>query len=644
MGCKMLVKRKVVIVDYENLDSECLRPEQILVKLDRSVRASPLDLGSWAYSKREVAGAGAVRVPSDYEFPGLSVVESSYQKERVEFIRKFLDLTLVSAWRQKSFQAVYRSINACFQWSDDNGHSSLLFSAQKTRNAYFDYTVFLDSQIKLSRMRPSTATVLQTHFKRIVSIYWTKKAGDILSGIPTLFFDRGDKDLPYEKEIGQYIDVSLALSTQMSAAIIGNKPFPWVLSFGDYDAAIFPGGHKPKTPFSSNIPEVRHSTEPRLKTLDEFLAEAPKGGKSNRRNRKHRFQEAQAGLEKNNSDSRSYFRMLHAGRSMRAYLVLIQIITGATASELLSIEYDDDEYVLENDVIKKEFSSVKFRAAGKIVRYPLGKIGLDLLKQYLNLRSWVLNGESHEFLFFKLDKVRASDPWTINRFDKVFSSPYIRSLRGVYLPADAPNVAKFGRQYKSLLLHTLKIKSSVVARLLNHTESTNSSVYSNVSPDIQHNEMAAYWESVRAAANVIKVIDDSGSHEKSVAGGHCDNFENPSAVMEAPPIEPDCKIQQGCLYCQHYVCHADEADVHKLLSLKYVLSEVRIFSSDIEHAEKLFRDLSIRIEFVLDGIKSKSADHFALVVKMERRVFELGELTPFWEMRMARYEKMGVVV
>ena len=91
------------------------------------------------------------------------------------------------------------------------------------------------------------------------------------------------------------------------------------------------------------------------------------------------------------------------------------------------------------------------------------------------------------------------------------------------------------------------------------------------------------------------------------------------------------------------MCLADEEDVHKLLSLQYVVNAVREATADLQHAEKLFKDLSVRIEFILEAVSKRSEDGSALVAEVKYRVQELGDLTPFWENRLQRYEKVGVV-
>jgi hypothetical protein len=113
--------------------------------------------------------------------------------------------------------------------------------------------------------------------------------------------------------------------------------------------------------------------------------------------------------------------------------------------------------------------------------------------------------------------------------------------------------------------------------------------------------------------------------------------------VEAPPIEPNCRTQYGCLFCENYVCHADQEDAHKLLSLQYVVTAVRHLSASIDHAESLFKEISVRIDLILEEVSKRSEKNERMITTLAARVKELGELTPFWENRLQRYEKMGVV-
>jgi hypothetical protein len=130
----------------------------------------------------------------------------------------------------------------------------------------------------------------------------------------------------------------------------------------------------------------------------------------------------------------------------------------------------------------------------------------------------------------------------------------------------------------------------------------------------------------------------------ATAAGHCDGFNQPAAIAGAEAlVKPNCRTQYGCLYCEHYVCHSDEEDLHKLLSLQYVVNAVRTVAPDFAHAETLFKELSIRIEFIIDALSERSGSVKQTAEKVKAKVFEYGELTAFWEARLSRYEKIGVV-
>ncbi|MFO7071625.1 hypothetical protein P3E18_15325, partial [Pseudomonas aeruginosa] len=136
---------------------------------------------------------------------------------------------------------------------------------------------------------------------------------------------------------------------------------------------------------------------------------------------------------------------------------------------------------------------------------------------------------------------------------------------------------------------------------------------------------------------------------ESVAGtsitiGHCDSFDSPEKDIPVVAIEPDCKTQYGCLFCVHYLVHSDESDIHKLLSFLYVIEGVRANAPSFEFSEEVFKDVVIRIDFILEAICSRSIEAEELVKSMRNRVFNLGMLTPFWERRLQRYEKMGIYI
>jgi hypothetical protein len=202
------------------------------------------------------------------------------------------------------------------------------------------------------------------------------------------------------------------------------------------------------------------------------------------------------------------------------------------------------------------------------------------------------------------------------------------------------------RKHKSNVQHSARLSPSTVSKSLNHTEAVNLSTYAEATWEQQEAEFSLFWQSVRHAADVVRERSETYSGDSiSTAAGHCDDFNQPSVSgsLGTSLIEPNCRTQYGCLYCSHYICHSDEEDLHKLLSLQYVIDSVRKINADVGHADALFKDLSIRIDFIIRAIGERSASTLHLVEIVRENVYSYGILTPFWENRLSRYEQIGVV-
>lgn len=80
------------------------------------------------------------------------------------------------------------------------------------------------------------------------------------------------------------------------------------------------------------------------------------------------------------------------------------------------------------------------------------------------------------------------------------------------------------------------------------------------------------------------------------------------------------------------------------MSFKYVIDVVRENAPNFEYSEETFKDVAIRIDAILNAIAARSEASAKLVYSMNERVFDLGRITPFWERRLQRYEKMGIYI
>ncbi|CAD5378739.1 conserved hypothetical protein [Pseudomonas sp. OF001] len=629
------------VIMLSEVAQEFSEPERLRLQISARVMKKPLDIGSWAYSVRGKNGS----VNDDR---GTPVVRESFVESRREFIVRVLNSFV--GQRDTTVLVRFRLLEYFIDWLNLNGYREVFVSETDAQRAYRDYTSHLNRQIAHQRWKTASAVNAQSQVATIIGLLYPESSHYILAGAVSIRRERGSAAAS-PAHVDLYRDVCLAIAQQLSDFVLNNMPYPWVVKIRDYEVVLFPSRVGAVGPFKES-PLSYHAGERRIATTEEYYAAC------DRLARKRPFksevaltlESTRANLQAANEDSRHWHRLNAAGLAAKSYAALFLMITGATPTEFAQFSYSDALEV-EKSPIRKELSAVKFRAGGKSTIYNIGRdTGLPLLKQYLKLREWILDGVKHEYLFFTMPEFNQ-----LRSSKRVFSELHVtqaittlhRSISGVFLDPKVPRLSpRKMRKYKSNGMHTAGLSPSDVAVSLNHTEAVNLSTYADATPEQLEAEFGQFWQAIRHAAHVVRERSQAAmGADIATAAGHCDGFNQPIPVDDfgTVAIEPNCRTQYGCLYCEHYICHSDEEDIHKLLSLQYVINAVRKSASDATHVEALYKELSIRIEFILDVLGERSDVVKHLVEAIRVKVLKYGELTAFWEARLSRYEKMGVI-
>lgn len=624
---KIRATETITISDIGN-GQEFLYPEKLRIKLDSRLRVSPVDFGAFAYTIRELRGAD-----------GYAVDLSTLIEGRREVLRVILDYLYVSGMNETSVQTFIKNFETVMRWCDANGHSELFQTLDSSRHAYVQYTEHLRHQLLVTgELKPLTCINRQRAMRTLIGIVHRDDAAYVIRGVVPIRVVREGRSPPQESDVRVYLDTCIKIATQFSSFLLDGKPYPLVVKFSDYETSIFPYAGAQVTPYTPVRASNTLSPDgKRVATVQEYIEATqayPSVGILSI-NKVHRL------IEAANADLRCEHRLWLASMAINAYACIFSLITGAGASEFIQFEYDE-AIDIEKSLVKKELTAVKFRARGVTTRYAIGRgHGRALLRSYLKLRHWVLNGKEMEYLFFAMKKHGVY----LGEYEQLvnsFSTRFFQRLRGIFLPKDAKNIPPGSvRKFKSSILHELRVSVSLVADTLNHTEAVNAASYSETSVDKHKDEFSTYWQAIRRAADVVR--DRSSQKSMSTVVGHCKEIDQPVRILESVPIEPSCTTQYGCLFCKSYLCHADDEDLHKLFSLNFVINSIRDTAKDISHAERLFRELSIRIGVIVETVAKRSAESALLVEQVKHRVDDLGILTPFWEKRLHRYEKLGVV-
>lgn len=627
--------RETIIVKPFELDNEYLHPEKLMLQFDKEVKTKPVDIGSWAYADRAEVGVKKGVTDSSKYIVSRPVVIASFQESRRALIVNILDYIYTNGNVDESNCTFLRNLLSVIDWCDENHFQDFNKSEAQIVSAYKAYTNWLYHQIHNQIYNPETANKKQRHFKYLIGFVFPKKVAQLSAKIPTIQFRKNKTPSPSADDVNAYIQPIMLYTRKLARAVM-NDDFPIKIEWDESHIVHLPSNkygviseYHPFSPEYFDFHEARFMNEEELKQF--FLNE--KDGRST-------YRKAIKAVESSNQNKRDcVYRILLASKVARGYAILLQALTGINPSDLKRIEYEK-EYSTRHESVKQDLVSVKFRAGGKPVYYPLGtKKGLILLKEYIKFRDWYLNGSDFQYLFFTIGVNRKP-----KHLPKSFSRYYFEQLKGKVFDSSTPHITPTElRKHKGIIVSTITDSHTKSAESLNHSESVNKHYYSLPSQESMSQELSNYWNAVSESAKRIKVIDLKETSNVETVSGHCDGFGTPEFIGNVP-IKPNCRTQFGCLYCEHYVCHADEEDFRKIFSLKYVIDEIRMYAINYQHSDELFRELSVRIEAIIDKVLKLYPMKSNTISAIRHSVYELGVLTPFWESKLQRYESLGVVL
>ena len=121
------------------------------------------------------------------------------------------------------------------------------------------------------------------------------------------------------------------------------------------------------------------------------------------------------------------------------------------------------------------------------------------------------------------------------------------------------------------------------------------------------------------------------SQYTSVSIGQCQQYQTPEILDVKNNVLPDCSAPTGCLNCSHYRIVADEEDIRKLVSFRYISVESRQLASSETHFENYFGKMLTRIDEILMSLRSQNKKLKLLVDRICSEVSEQEMLSPYWD-------------
>lgn len=537
-------------------------------------------------------------------------------------------------------------------WADSNNLHNCLNGGEDTRNAFKSWSDYIGERYRKNLIE-------EDHHNRLlrgVAVLLEAATGleDLMTGIrlvkkPKTHLNGTEPLSP--SDFIHVVALNQAVFDGLCDLVLENRPFPYRLklpaslnSTENY-RWLFPTNRWQQSTYQLNETgqeingksklQIYDYKNGRLRTAAEVQHTFNGKTQSERLNQANKsIRRAQANLDRANSEAINTWRYMLASIAQRAFLFIFICNTGGNLQVVRDLEWDG---TIDKNVKNQKFRALKWRAQGKEVTLVAPVSFMPRLRRFVKLRQMLLQNGNTPFFFVGTGNRNNKAPGQIGVHD------LDQHYRQVLLKFD-PGLPKVGARKlrASVADYYNKYHDNLVtATVLGNTLKTVERSYDLGSANDHHEEMTTFMNAVSESASRQRV--DSAENIASdrplfEEGGICNNFGHPEPLSVTPPVEPNCKNLQGCLFCTHRILIASEEDARKVASAAYVMDKLIIGPKHEEALRpsiaKCDQDLAKIAEF--PGCNE-------MVERVRRDVYENENLTAFWADKYQLFLELGVL-
>ena len=260
--------------------------------------------------------------------------------------------------------------------------------------------------------------------------------------------------------------------------------------------------------------------------------------------------------------------------------------------------------------------------------------GYKDFKKFLQLRKYLLNGNSFEYLFFMKNGQNAelSKRQKQGAFSSIINDRFINTV-----DFNLPRINS-----KELRVNKTKevIKNSGIVSASQLAQSSINTIinsYLGESQETTDEQFDKYFSSLN------NKIFNCSSSDVETSVGRCKSPNNPEIKIDLKAIDTDCSKSEGCLFCEHYGVHADSVDIQKIYSLKFLINESKYLAKNEAQFNSIYEIILKRIDNILLNIKSLGTKESSDIEFYKKDVFENENLHPYWEHKLNTLIQIGVL-
>lgn len=618
-----------------------LRPEQVMIEFGEGGRT--IDVGARCYLKR----ADAIVRRRVQRGGCLPVNLDSLDKGRCELIREFIillsDEVDLSGKKKETLHRTFSNFIHFVDWCDSSFKTDVLQDQQDARIAFANYIEYFRNMVRQNIISINTAAKRQNHVMHFLSNLF--QIDDIGRGIRLLRLSMRATEsttLPDEKMQGKMLDLCGKLFEGISFFVLKKKPYPFrlrmpnYLSWEDNILWIFPAVTWFMSPTDLKMRDLRK--------YPGWVWDYHNGRVCRKREIAHKYpnetrarkavDSADSLIIDANADPRHFRRRNIAMFAHNMFVQLFLANTGMNWAQVKALPWGESYEVQAED---QGFRSIKYRAGGRKVVFTIQSGFIVFFKKYLELRDYLLDGEICDLLFFTRGVGLNAPP-------KEMGHGILKCSHDTLSHIDPSIERIFSKRWRAAkgdwALRNTDLKTA--STLLQNSELTMRRYYSTGSVVSATEEFSGYFDRL---AKVVRSVNRDTTLPNLVESplGGCSGQGDPELAEDSVPISPDCKQPEGCLFCNKFAVHADELDLRKILSCRFVILATEHLSASKEHFDNLFGEVLHRIDFIVNKIRCLSTQHAELVSRVIHEIDDDGNLSEYWSGKLNMLINLGVI-
>ena len=642
-----LTKLNSLFIEFDTLTKHIENNEDSMIdfrKIGVTYKSRKLNLSQVMYNTAESKHGGQ-------KGKNILVDESSYDYKR----RFILDAIIISNHnminRNLSVSHIFEFIGFQIQFIDWLRMEEINFpkNVQQAKEVFLAYKKNLQSLRKMGSIVSSVAHGKHKASLDLLQYIFQDKNNEIASiGIIMQTKNRGNAFANQAKkkttnEINYAFIFYWHFFDQVADFILEGKPYPHNVKLPRGNAVLVP---TPKSNVGVDYKIINKAFEcidyrdGHIKTDKEFVEMTRHLNKKKQRTRFHTLRHGREVLLDRlsiaNGDLTCNYRLELGNRAMKAYFMILLMVTTLNDSILGNIRWGIDDFTTTK--ASQEFRGIKPRAKNKKVLFKILKHFIPSFKKFLKLRRFVLNGLNCDYLFFNMSHKQILV--TSNQLDGKYAKTIWRQS---FSPLDDKLPNAFSRDFrKDAALDAIRLKGPKAAvALLQNSLNILGDHYDGQSAESKAHEI----NELLTHLNGDIVTKERGNTEVNGLVGECDHETREAThYVESCEISPDCGDPKTCIFCKWFRTHPEAEEIRKLYSLEYIIKEISpLRAKSQEHYNTTMEPWLIRIKALLKRMIELNPECNNLMKTIKVEVYKEQLLTPYWTQLLEHFEIMEIL-